>query len=221
MSAVIRAFLFDLDNTLYPVASGLVAAGDVRITDYIAGRLKLPRDEADALRVRTWREYGATARGLAVEFGLDPAEMYAYAIDTLDPRPYLQPAPKLAAMLHALPAPSYVLTNASARYAGKVLEALGIAACITEVFDISVGGYVSKPDPAPYHNALARLRVAPQTVVFVDDTPHNLRPAQELGMKTVLVGEGPCEEADACVPDLLDLPAAIGRLEPAALTCSR
>ena len=213
MPASIRAFLFDLDNTLYPIASGLVAAGDVRITDYIAGRLAIPRAEADAIRVRTWREYGATARGLAVEFGLDPAEMYAYAIDTLDPGEYLQPAPRICAMLQSLPAPSYVLTNASAGYAHKVLAALGIAECFVGVFDISVAGYLSKPEPAPYRAALARLGVPPGTVVFVDDSVGNLRPARELGMRTVLLGEGPCADADVCLLDLLDLPAAVDRLE--------
>ena len=212
MTASIRAFLFDLDNTLYPVASGLVAAGDVRITDYIAGRLAIPRAEADAIRVRTWREYGATARGLAVEFGLDPAEMYAYAIDTIDPGEYLQPAPRLRAMLQSLPASSYVLTNASAGYAHKVLAALGVAECFVGVFDISVAGYLSKPDPAPYKAALERLAVPAEAIVFVDDSADNLLPARQLGMRTVLVGDGPCAEADVCLVDVLDVATTVDSL---------
>jgi putative hydrolase of the HAD superfamily len=43
-----------------------------------------------------------------------------------------------------------------------------------------------KPDPAIYLLAAERLGLAPEGCVFVDDLPHNLEPARELGMAVVL-----------------------------------
>ena len=45
-----------------------------------------------------------------------------------------------------------------------------------------------KPDPAIYALAAERLGLAPETCVFVDDLPGNLKPAAAIGMATVLHG---------------------------------
>jgi putative hydrolase of the HAD superfamily len=44
---------------------------------------------------------------------------------------------------------------------------------------------VRKPDPAIYELGAARIGVAPEGCVFVDDLPGNLKPARALGMATV------------------------------------
>ena len=57
-----------------------------------------------------------------------------------------------------------------------------------ELFDATViSGEVGirKPDPAIYEIAAARLGVAPQESVFVDDLERNLAPAREAGMAVV------------------------------------
>jgi putative hydrolase of the HAD superfamily len=43
-----------------------------------------------------------------------------------------------------------------------------------------------KPDPRMYVLGAERIGLAPETCVFVDDLPFNLKPAAELGMATVL-----------------------------------
>ena len=42
--------LFDLDDTLYPAGAGLMQEISARITGYVADRLRISRDAADALR---------------------------------------------------------------------------------------------------------------------------------------------------------------------------
>jgi epoxide hydrolase-like predicted phosphatase len=57
-----------------------------------------------------------------------------------------------------------------------------------ELFDVAViSGEegMRKPDPAIYALASERIGLAYDELVFVDDLPHNLAPAQELGIATV------------------------------------
>ena len=44
---------------------------------------------------------------------------------------------------------------------------------------------IRKPEPAIYALAAERLGLPAEAIVFVDDLPHNLEPARELGMATV------------------------------------
>jgi putative hydrolase of the HAD superfamily len=58
-----------------------------------------------------------------------------------------------------------------------------------ELFDVTVvSGEIGmrKPDPAIYALAAERLGLPPRDIVFVDDLPHNLEPAEAIGMATVL-----------------------------------
>jgi putative hydrolase of the HAD superfamily len=58
-----------------------------------------------------------------------------------------------------------------------------------ELFDavvISSEVGLRKPDPAIYELAAERLGLPPAACVYVDDLPGNLKPAQALGMATVL-----------------------------------
>jgi len=62
-------------------------------------------------------------------------------------------------------------------------------------FDIFIESSVEglrKPDPRIYALACERLESPPETVVFLDDIGHNLKPARALGMATIKV-ESPDE----------------------------
>jgi putative hydrolase of the HAD superfamily len=55
-----------------------------------------------------------------------------------------------------------------------------------DVLVISEQTGTRKPDPAIYRLAAERLGLPPRECVFVDDLPHNLKPARRLGMAVVL-----------------------------------
>lgn len=59
-----------------------------------------------------------------------------------------------------------------------------------------------KPDPRVYRHACERLAVRPREVIYLDDIGSNLKPARELGIRTILVTD----------PDqaLADLQVALG-----------
>ena len=64
-------------------------------------------------------------------------------------------------------------------------------ALLDELFDavvISAEVGLRKPDPEIYELAAARLGLAPEACVYVDDLGGNLKPAAALGMATVLHG---------------------------------
>jgi putative hydrolase of the HAD superfamily len=59
---------------------------------------------------------------------------------------------------------------------------------LTECFDgVVISGEVGLRKPAPeiYRLAAQRIGLEPEACVFVDDLPHNLSPAAELGMATI------------------------------------
>jgi putative hydrolase of the HAD superfamily len=60
-----------------------------------------------------------------------------------------------------------------------------------EIFDITFTRYIPKPNPEPYHQVLAHIRLEGRDCMMIEDMPANLKPAKELGMTTVLVGETP------------------------------
>jgi epoxide hydrolase-like predicted phosphatase len=62
-----------------------------------------------------------------------------------------------------------------------------------------------KPDPAIYQLALDRLEVAAERTAFVDDLPHNVEVAEELGMFGV-VHDGDAADTVALLRGFLDVP---------------
>ena len=68
----IEVWLFDLDNTLYPVGNDFMRLIEARMTVFVARELNLPRDEAWALQKRYLHEHGTTLAGLMANHGVDP-----------------------------------------------------------------------------------------------------------------------------------------------------
>ncbi len=206
----IEVLLLDLDNTLYPPEAGLIEAGDKFIADFIAQRLGLPWDEADALRVRTWIEYGATARGLEIEHGIPQREYFAGSIERVPVADYIDPDPALTETLAALPLRRYVFTNSTEVYAARVLDALGMAGIFEHVFHIEFCGGCPKPEMGAYEVVLDAIGVDATRVALVDDTEANLGPAVDLGMLTFKLGAPPADERHVHLADLREIAGAFG-----------
>lgn len=178
-----EAWVFDLDNTLYPKSCNLFVEVEARIRDFVAEILGLDPDQAFAVQKRYFREYGTTLRGLMTHHGVDPHAFldHVHAID-LGP---VVPAPRLEAALARLPGRKIVFTNADSGHARRVLERIGVGHHFDAVFDIVDADFVPKPDPAIYDRLVARHRLDPGRTVMVEDIARNLVPAAALGMTTV------------------------------------
>ena len=75
---MIRAILFDLDDTLYPRQAGIMEQIRILMLEFIQARFDLSLDEANALRRRYFQEYGTTMRGLQVNHAIDADEFLDY-----------------------------------------------------------------------------------------------------------------------------------------------
>jgi putative hydrolase of the HAD superfamily len=180
-----EAWIFDLDNTLYPVTERLLGDIDRHIGTFIAGFLGVDATEARRIQKQYFRDYGLTLRGLMIHHGLDPARYFDHmnATDLSD----IAPDPALAQMIRTLRGRRFVYTNSSARHAEMVLKRLGMRDAFEAVFDIEAADYVPKPAPEAYAALCVRHGIQPARAVMVDDIVRNLAPAASLGMTTVWV----------------------------------
>ena len=183
----IEAWVFDLDNTLYPAGQNLFAQIDVRMTALIQDALKVDRDEAYRVQKEFLGEYGTTLSGLMNVHGLPPGPFLDFVHD-IDVS-VLKADPHLAEALDALPGKKFIFTNGTVGHAENVTEQLGIADLFDDVFDIVAADYRPKPHADIYPKMLSRFGIEAHKSAFFEDMARNLTPAHKIGMKTVLVTE--------------------------------
>ncbi|KAF0137589.1 MAG: putative hydrolase of the HAD superfamily [Rhodospirillaceae bacterium] len=178
-----EAWVFDLDNTLYPASLNLFPQIDQRMKTFIARALNLEPEDALRLQKKYYLDYGTTLRGLMLCHDLDPEEFLDY-VHTID-HSVLESNPVLDDALAALPGRKLVFTNGPEAHAINVLACLGVERHFEAIFDIRAAGYIPKPDPQTYQRLVVRHRIQPERTVMVEDTLQNLRPAAAIGMTTV------------------------------------
>lgn len=182
----VTTWLFDLDDTLYPADSGLMAQIEQRMTAFVMRVTGLPREDAYRLQKDYLLEHGITLLGLMKHHGVDPTDFADSYVDIeLDA---LSHDVELIDAIEALPGRRLVFTNADARHAERVLARLGLTRLFHEVFHIASFDYTPKPDPAVFGRICAEHGVVAHETCFFEDSERNLKPAAEMGMTTVLVG---------------------------------
>ena len=182
----IDTWLFDLDNTLYPMDSGFMGRIEARMTDFVQQVTGLERAEAFKLQKRYLAQYGLTLGGMVEHWGVDPAEYHANLHDiSLEG---LAHDPRLIAALERLPGRRLIFTNADDVHARRVMARLGLDHLFDDVFHIGSADYIPKPDPRTFEMMNAAHDIAPASTAFFEDREDNLAPAHDLGMTTVLVG---------------------------------
>ena len=180
-----EVWLFDLDNTLYPSGCNLFAQIDVRIGAYISNLLKMPPAEARVIQKQYWKEHGTSMRGMMTLHGVDPKEYLDYVHDIdYSPVPH---SPHLEASLAKLPGRKIIFTAGDVPHAERVMERLGVAHHFEAIFDIAAGDYWPKPHKQIYEKLVRQHNVDPRKAAMIDDIVINLKPAHELGMRTVWI----------------------------------
>jgi len=181
----VRAWVFDLDNTLYPPSARLFDQIELRMSAWVMQALGVDRAEADRLRRHYWAKYGTTLAGLMREHGVDPGP-YLTAVHDIS-LAALQPDPALAAGIGALPGRRIVFTNGAVAYAERVLAARGLGGLFDAVYGVEQAQFHPKPEAAAYTAVFAADRLTPTAAAMFDDDPRNLKVPHDLGMRTVQV----------------------------------
>ncbi|XP_030542533.1 uncharacterized protein LOC115749730 isoform X2 [Rhodamnia argentea] len=121
--------LFDLDDTLYPLSSGIAKGCLKNIQDYMVEKLSIDRSKLDALCNLLYKNYGTTMAGLrGIGYDFDYDQYHSFVHGRL-PYENLKPDPVLRSLLLSLPFRKIIFTNADKIHAAKVLSRLGLEDC--------------------------------------------------------------------------------------------
>jgi len=205
----VRAWVFDLDNTLYPPEAALFDQIEVKMTDWVMSAIGVSRTTADQLRRKYWQSYGTTLAGLMAEHNVDPAP-YLHEVHDIDLSHLVQDA-RLADGISALPGRKIVYTNGSAPYAKRVLQARGLDTVFDAVYGIEHADFRPKPDRAAFETIFATDGIQPDIGAMFEDDPRNLAAPHALGMRTIHVANNPAP-APHIHHHTSDLPAFLARL---------
>ncbi|XP_010262543.1 PREDICTED: uncharacterized protein LOC104601051 [Nelumbo nucifera] len=121
--------LFDLDDTLYPLSSGLAMECRKNIEDYMVQKLGIEQSKIPDMCNLLYKNYGTTMAGLrAIGYDFDYDDYHGFVHGRL-PYENLKPDPVLRNLLLSLPIRKVIFTNADRIHAAKVLRKLGLEDC--------------------------------------------------------------------------------------------
>lgn len=125
--------LFDLDDTLYPLSTGIQAACRKNIEDYMVEVLKIDESKVPSMCVDLYKSHGTTMAGLnALGYEFDNDDFHSFVHGRL-PYENLRPDPVLRSLLLSMPQRKIIFTNSDKVHATKTLSRLGLEDCFEGV----------------------------------------------------------------------------------------
>ncbi len=181
----IKVWLFDLDNTLYSGKTKVFEQIDKKMSQYISEKLNVDIKKAKEIQKSYFYEYSTTLNGLIKNHKIDATDFLNFVHDiNID---FLKKDEKLAKEIEKLDGKKIVFTNGSKKHAINITKKLGIDHCFDDIFDIVDSNFIPKPAIEPYKKLLEKHKIDPKSCVFIEDIARNLKPAYEMGMKTVWI----------------------------------
>ena len=181
----IKYWIFDLDNTLYSGKTKVFEQVDKKMSKYISNKLNITIEEAKKIQKNYFYEYNTTLNGMIKNHKIDASEFLEFVHDiNID---FLKKDIKLNEELKKLTGKKIIFTNGSRKHAINVTSRIGIEQHFDDVFDIVDSGFMPKPTMEPYKKLVEKHKIDPKLSVFVEDIARNLKPAYEMGMKTVWI----------------------------------
>ncbi|KAM3340875.1 hypothetical protein P3S68_028510 [Capsicum galapagoense] len=140
--------LFDLDDTLYPLSTGLAASVRQNIEDYMVEKLGIEQSKIAELGNLLYKNYGTTMAGLrAIGYDFDYDEYHSFVHGRL-PYENLRPDPVLRSLLLSVPIRKVIFTNADKVHALKVLNKLGLEDCFEGILCFETLNPIHKSTPS-------------------------------------------------------------------------
>ena len=183
--ANINFWLFDLDNTLYDGATKVFDQVDKKMSKFISKKLNVSIDEARKIQKNYFQEYNTTLNGMIKNHKIDADEFLEFVHDV--DLSFLDKDKDLEDEIKKLDGKKIIFTNGSRAHALNVTQRIGIDKLFDGIFDIRDCEFIPKPSKEPYKKLVECYKIEPQYCIFFEDIARNLRPAHELGMKTVWI----------------------------------
>jgi len=207
-----EAILFDLDNTLYSEKCGIFDQIDRRMNEWLITRLGVPQEEVNDFRHKYFIKYGTTLRGLMLHHNVNPHEFLEYVHD-VPVMEFVEVDEELRLSLDQIVSRKIIFTNSDLKHANRILDALGVRDLFESIFDIEAMHYIPKPNPEPYRMVLKYLKVDADRCLLIDDLERNLKPAKEIGMRTILIGDGkPADDSHRAIANIRELNSVLQQI---------
>ena len=181
----IKYWIFDLDNTLYSGKTRVFEQVDKKMSKYISEKLNITVEEARKIQKNYFHEYNTTLNGMIKNHKIDANEFLEFVHDIdID---FLKKDEKLAEEMKKLEGKKIIFTNGSKKHAINVTRRIGIEQYFDGIFDIVDSDFIPKPSIEPYKKLVEKHKIDPKLSVLVEDIARNLKPAYEMGMKTIWI----------------------------------
>ncbi|XVE79563.1 hypothetical protein DITRI_Ditri14bG0068600 [Diplodiscus trichospermus] len=143
-----ECLLFDVDDTLYPLTSGLSREVTKNIQEYMIQKLGIEEEKVPDLCVSLYKHYGTTMAGLkAIGYNFDYDDFHGFVHGRL-PYTMLKPDPVLWNLLLSLPVRKVIFTNADKKHAARVLNRLGLEDCFEGIICFETLNPTNKDNPS-------------------------------------------------------------------------
>jgi len=219
----IKAIFFDVGDTLY-TNEDLEKEYPRQLYDLLSASKNISKDEAKQLLKETTEKLKQTEKHVTKvramkQLGFTRAQCHE-AFCKVDPSQFLTKDPELDGVLAKL-ATKYTLgliSNFKKVHLLQILDALGLQATHFSFMITEDNVQELKPALEPFQKAVEMAGVLADEVLYVADSPtKDMRPAKEVGMKTVLVRANPLpvdmENADASIARVKELHLLLLRVE--------
>ena len=180
-----KFWIFDLDNTLYSGKTRVFEQIDKKMSKYISGKLNVSIVEAKEIQKKYFYKYNTTLNGMLKKHKIDANEFLEFVHDIdID---FLKKDLTLSEELRKLEGKKIIFTNGSKKHALNVIRKIGIEQHFDDIFDIVDCNFVPKPTMEPYKKLVEKHNIDPNLCVLIEDIARNLKPAYEMGMKTIWI----------------------------------
>ena len=180
-----KFWIFDLDNTLYSGETRVFEQVDKRMSKYISEKLNVSLTKAKEIQKNYFYKYNTTLNGMMQNHKIDSNEFLEFVHDIdID---FLKKDVPLGEELRKLEGKKIIFTNGSKKHAINVTQRIGIDQYFDDIFDIVECNFIPKPKIEPYKKLVEKHKIDPNLCVLIEDIARNLKPAYEMGMKTVWI----------------------------------
>lgn len=202
-SSPFDCIIFDLDDTLYPSSTGIGASVKKNIDLFLIEKCGFSQTKASTLRVELFKSHGSTLAGLrALGYDITAEDYHSFVHGRL-PYELIKPDIQLRNLLRSIKQRKIIFTNSDKIHALKALDRLGIKDCFEQIICFETLNpnlsNSTRPDEFPvllkpsldaFKIAIQTANVDPRRTLFLDDSVRNIVAGKEMGLHTVLVGEG-------------------------------
>ena len=181
----IKCWIFDLDNTLYSGQTKVFDQVDKKMSSFISNKLNVSLEEAKKIQKEYFHKYSTTLSGMMKNHKIDAMEFLDFVHDVnLD---FLGKNKDLEKEIAKIAGKKIIFTNGSKAHAENVTKRIGINKLFDGIFDIVESNFIPKPSIEAYKILIEKYKIEPQYCIFIEDIARNLKPAYDLGMKTVWI----------------------------------